>query len=54
MHNGSIDTLEGVVDHYNNINMERLHVDGEAVLKPLGLSEQEVEDLVAFLKSLSD
>lgn len=54
MHNGSLKTLEDVVQHYNNINMERLHVDGEAILKPLGLSQNEVNDLVAFLESLSD
>lgn len=54
MHNGSLSTLEAVVDHYSNINIERLHADGEAILKPLKLSEQEVDDLVAFLESLSD
>ena len=54
MHNGSIATLEGVVDHYSNIDMERLHVDGEAILRPLGLIKQEVVDLVAFLETLSD
>ncbi|RVU84775.1 hypothetical protein EOL70_11030 [Leucothrix sargassi] len=54
MHNGSLETLEDVVEHYNNINMERLHADGEAILQPLGLSKSEVADLVAFLESLSD
>lgn len=52
MHNGSLATLEAVVDHYSNIDMDRLHVDGEAILMPLGLNEQEVKDLVAFLKTL--
>jgi len=54
MHNGSLKTLEAVVDHYSNINIERLHADGEAILKPLNLSKQEVQDLVSFLESLSD
>ena len=54
MHNGSLSDLEAVVDHYDMINMERLHVDGEAILQPLGLSEREKEDLITFLKSLSD
>ncbi|MEP2947321.1 MAG: cytochrome c peroxidase [Lentilitoribacter sp.] len=54
MHNGSLSDLEAVVDHYDMINMERLHVDGEAILQPLGLNEREKEDLVTFLKSLSD
>ena len=54
MHNGSIATLKGVVDHYSNIDMERLHIDGEAILKPLGLTSREIADLVAFLETLSD
>ena len=54
MHNGSLATLEDVVRHYSNIDMERLHADGEAILKPLDLSEQEISDLVTFLKSLSE
>ena len=52
MHNGSLATLEAVADHYSNIDMDRLHVDGEAILMPLELGEQEVKDLVAFLKTL--
>jgi cytochrome c peroxidase len=52
MHNGSIANLEAVVNHYSNINIERLHADGEAILKPLNLSPQEIDDLVSFLKSL--
>jgi hypothetical protein len=31
-----------------------LHVDGEAILQSLGLTEREKEDLITFLKSLSD
>jgi len=54
MHSGSLATLEDVVKHYSNIDMERLHADGEAILKPLNLSEQEVNDLINFLKSLSE
>lgn len=54
MHNGSLSDLAAVVDHYDAINMERLHVDGEAILQPLGLNEQEKNDLIAFLESLSD
>ena len=54
MHDGSIADLRAVVEHYNTINIERLHADGEAILEPLGLSGQEVEDLVSFLRSLSD
>lgn len=52
MHNGSIPTLEGVIEHYNNINMNRLHVDGERILRPLNLTKQQTQDLLTFLKSL--
>ena len=53
MHNGSLATLRDVVKHYSELNEERLHQDGERILKPLKLSESEVADLVAFLESLS-
>ncbi|MGL5363628.1 MAG: cytochrome-c peroxidase [Bosea sp. (in: a-proteobacteria)] len=53
MHNGSRATLEDVIRHYSEIDMERLHVDGEKILEPLKLSARESSDLVAFLKSLS-
>ncbi len=53
MHDGSLSTLFDVADHYSNIDLERMHADGEAILLPLGLSEQEKADLVAFLQTLS-
>ncbi len=53
MHDGSLATLEDVVRHYSEIDEERLHADGENILRPLKLSEQEIADLVAFLESLS-
>lgn len=53
MHNGSLATLRDVVRHYSELNEERLHADGERILKPLGLTEDESADLVAFLESLS-
>jgi cytochrome c peroxidase len=54
MHNGRLATLRDVVNHYSTISPDRLHSDGEAILKPLKLSEQEARDLVAFLESLQD
>jgi cytochrome c peroxidase len=54
MHNGSLATLRDVVQHYSNISPDRLHSDGEQILKPLRLTEQEAHDLVAFLESMSD
>ncbi len=53
MHNGSLATLRDVVRHYSELNEERLHQDGERILKPLKLTEPEIADLVAFLESLS-
>jgi cytochrome c peroxidase len=52
MHNGSLATLEAVVKHYSELNTDRLHADGDQILKPLKLSVREKSDLVAFLKSL--
>jgi len=54
MHNGRLATLRDVVNHYSSISPDRLHSDGEAILKPLKLSEREAQDLVAFLESLQD
>ena len=54
MHDGSLPDLEAVVSHYSDIDMERLHSDGEAILAPLDLSQSEIDDLVSFLQSLSD
>jgi len=54
MHNGSVATLGDVVERYSNLDIERLHADGERVLKPLHLSAEEAADLVTFLESLTD
>jgi cytochrome c peroxidase len=54
MHNGTLATLRSVVRHYSEIDEERLHADGERILKPLRLTESESDDLVAFLESLDD
>jgi cytochrome c peroxidase len=54
MHNGSLLDFGDVVQHYNSIDQERLHTDGEAILAPLSLSATEAENLVQFLLSLSD
>ncbi|HEX2841261.1 cytochrome-c peroxidase [Hyphomicrobium sp.] len=50
MHDGSLSTLEDVVAFYDKGGIEH---DGERVLKPLGLTDKEKADLVAFLKSLT-
>jgi len=54
MHNGSLATLRDVVKHYSELNEERLHADGERILRPLRLTQAETDELVAFLESLTD
>lgn len=53
MHNGSLADFPAVIEHYNRIDLERLHADGEAILRPMGLTPSEAGDLVTFLSSLS-
>lgn len=53
MHAGSHASLREVIRHYSALNEERLHLDGEALLKPLNLSAREEDDLLSFLDSLS-
>jgi len=54
MHNGRYATLREVVRHYSELDVERLHTHGEQLLRPLRLSEAEIDDLVAFLETLTD
>lgn len=54
MHNGSLASLRDVVLFYSSLNEKRLHADGEKILRPLGLSDGEVDDLVAFLETLTE
>lgn len=54
MHDGSLPDLRSVVIHYSTIDMERLHADGESILSPFALTTGEVDDLVAFLESLTE
>jgi cytochrome c peroxidase len=54
MHNGSFATLQDVVRHYSEVDVERLHGDdGGRTVKPLHLSQGERADLVSFLESLT-
>ncbi len=53
MHNGSLATLGDVVRHYSRFDPDRLHADGEAILKPLALSDAEIEEIISFLESLT-
>jgi len=56
MHDGRFTTLEQVVSFYNTPFMfvdDPINMD-TALLQPLGLTQQEKKDLVAFLKTLTD
>lgn len=52
-HDGQLATLAEVVRHYSELDLDRLHADGEKLLKPLHLTAREQKDLVAFVESLS-
>jgi cytochrome c peroxidase len=47
MHDGSLTTLWDVIDHYNKGGVGNPYLDGG--MQRLGLSESEIDDLVAFL-----
>jgi len=53
MHDGSLATLREVLRHYSELDENRLHADGEAILVPLRLTLAETDDLLAFLHSLN-
>jgi cytochrome c peroxidase len=53
MHDGRYATLREVVRHYSELDEERLHADGERLLRPLKLSPKEIDDVVAFLETLT-
>jgi cytochrome c peroxidase len=50
MHDGSLRSLKEVVESYNRGGTANANLD--SVLAPLGLSEEEMRDLVAFLEAL--
>lgn len=57
MHDGSLETLDDVMQHYNNGGVTH---EGDPVndflsggIRPLGLTEQEIDDLVAFMEALT-
>lgn len=52
MHNGSMKTLEEVVDHYASGGKD--HPNKSSIIQPFELSDSEKQDLINFLKSLTD
>lgn len=51
MHNGSLSSLRDVVEFYNEGGVSNELLDPR--IRPLGLSDQEIDDLVAFLRNLT-
>jgi cytochrome c peroxidase len=52
MHDGSLAQIEDVVRHYSELDEDRLHADGQSILRRLDLNAGEAADLAAFLRSL--
>ncbi|WP_235296344.1 cytochrome-c peroxidase [Portibacter marinus] len=52
MHDGRFNTLEEVVDHYNSGGHFAENLD--PLIQPLGLSEQQKADIVAFMHTMTD
>jgi cytochrome c peroxidase len=52
MHNGSMNTLEEVVEHFNSGG--NAHANKSHLIKPLNLNQQEKEDLISFMKTLTN
>ena len=52
MHDGSIATLWDVMDHYNKGGEANPYLDGG--IEPLALTETEIDQLVAFMFTLTD
>ncbi|WP_428263967.1 cytochrome-c peroxidase [Haliangium sp.] len=52
MHDGSLQTLWDVMDHYNKGGEPHIYLDGG--IEPLALSEAEIDQLVAFMFALTD
>lgn len=53
MHAGCLERIEDVVRHYSELDEDRLHADGERILRRLDLTPAQAADLAAFLRSLS-
>lgn len=52
MHDGSLKTLEEVMEFYNRGGEPNPNLDGG--MRPLGLTQEEMSDIIEFMKSLTD
>lgn len=52
MHDGSLASLEEVIEHYNSGGQD--HPNKSSLIQPLGLSIEQKNDLIRFLETLTD
>jgi cytochrome c peroxidase len=52
MHDGSFQNLEQVINHYSSGS--NAHFNQDTIIKPFHLSQDQKQDLIAFLISLND
>jgi cytochrome c peroxidase len=52
MHDGSVATLREVVEYYNRGGNKNPYLDPKMPRKPLGLTSEEIDALVAMMKAL--
>ena len=52
MHDGSMESLEEVINHYNNGGKN--HKNKSSIITPLNLTQKQKDDLIAFLHTLTD
>ncbi|MEY2653283.1 MAG: di-heme enzyme [Pseudomonadota bacterium] len=53
-HDGSVATLDDMLRHYAELDLDRLHADGSELLRPLGWTAAQRADVIAFLRTLDD
>ncbi|RZS54941.1 cytochrome-c peroxidase [Sphaerotilus mobilis] len=53
-HDGSVASLDDMLRHYADLDLERLHADGSELLRPLGWNAAQRADVIAFLRTLDD
>ena len=54
MHDGRFETLLEAVSHYSDFDEADLPQTGERIMEPLGLTHRQIDQLVAFLLTLSN
>ena len=52
MHHGELDSLKAVLHHYNSGGIQRDSLS--PIMRPLGLNDEEIHELIAFLNTLTE